>query len=679
MRFFKTAAVFLLAAIAVIAALDRFYPPDFTKLSDLSPIVKDRDDRWLYAATNADEKWRFRADLTRMDPKFIEMLLNFEDRRFYGHSGMDPIAMSRAVWQMLSRGRVVSGGSTITMQLARLLEPKKRSIVSKITEIFRAFQIEARMNKSEILSAYLTLAPYGGNIEGVTAASIRYFGKLPSSLSAAESALLISLPQSPERNRPDRHPEQAEKNRKKVLTISKESGIISKTIYAQALQVPIPRELRPFPRHAPHLSSKLAGRRGLGREEAVKTTINRDLQISLERWAKNKDKTLPAGATIAVLVLRNDDSSVAAYLGSHYLFSRKVPGFVDMLSAVRSPGSALKPFIYAMAFEKHLLHPNTIVSDEQTRFGDYVPHNFTNGFTGEVTAADALKSSLNIPAVKILERMGAGEFVESLESLCGRVCIPGGKATLPVALGGIGISMLQMGQLYAALANGGSAYALRYLDENAGSQRPKKLISPKAAKMTTAILRSLPEPEGFIDNAKNIAYKTGTSYGFRDAWTAAYDKSHTVIVWTGRPDNSPLPKRSGRRAAAPLAYEVFTIVNEAEAHSNWGWPHNYLGGEVPQGLKYFEAPKKRKSSGGISLLYPADGTRFKSAECSDVYIGIKAQNGSRPYYWHIDGEAMEISGASATLPFGHGAHRITVMDSNGDMASSDIWVERPEC
>ena len=657
---------------------DTLNPLKLSLIQNTSKVVKAADGSWLYAQTNSEDKWRFPVTIERLDPAYIEMLLAFEDKRFYTHPGFDLLAMMRAVSQMFRQGEIVSGGSTITMQLARLLEPKSRTVWAKMIEIIRAFQLEWHHSKEEILSAYLTLTPYGGNIEGVVAASKHYFGKFPYALSASESALLVSLPQSPERNRPDRSIKNAREARNKVLKIARKKGLISDHIYQQAILQSPPKKPRSFPRYAPHLSQKLLASTTKSDQEII-TTLHRGVQKQLERWAQSKSEHLAGDTTLAVIVARNEDAAIEAYIGSHDMFSTRVPGYIDMTQAIRSPGSTLKPFIYALGFEKHFIHPNTLILDRETRFGDYLPHNFSYQYHGEVTATYALQHSLNIPAVKILQRVGVRDFVESISQCAGRVMIPKNRSTLPIALGGIGLSMTQLTQLYVALANGGKSHPIHTVADINSSQVILPLCDPKAAQMTTAILREISAPEGFSDIQNQIAYKTGTSYGYRDAWTIAYNNSHTVAVWVGKPNNATQLKLTGRNTAAPLAFEVFALLQNLLPQRSWSWSASYLGRQVPLGLARFDPQESRESVKQLTMLYPEKNARFRSAGCDDSIVEVKVNDGVKPYYWYIDGEPKDIDQGSMIQRFDHGAHTITVIDSAGETIVRDIWVDKPEC
>ena len=674
----KICTVCLFLAFISFVLFDHFDPVDLSTIEQTSRVVKADDGSWLYAQTNAEHKWRFPVDVTMLDPGYVDMLLAFEDQHFYTHPGLDIFAIGRALSQLITHQKIVSGGSTITMQLARLLHPKPRTVKAKLTEILRALQLEWHYSKEEILSFYLTLTPYGSNVEGIVGASMRYFGKLPHSLSASESALLVSLPQSPESNRPDRHLKNAIKARNKVLKIARDKDLINPFEYQQALKQLPPVKLKKYPRNAPHLAQKILSNPKNSQKE-ISTTLNGLLQKQLEVWAQGKAETLAKDTTIALLLIRNRDASIQAYLGSHDMFSQKVSGYVDMIHAVRSPGSAMKPFIYALGFDDHLIHPNTLIMDQETRFGDYLPHNFSNTYTGEVTVAYALQHSLNIPAVKILSRIGTEAFVNKIEAYAGKLKVPKKRATLPVALGGVGISMWQLSQLYVALANSGRADRIHYLKIPEGSATSKKLCDKKSAKMITAILREVPAPEGFVDTHHQIAYKTGTSYGYRDAWTIAYSKEYTVAVWVGKPNNATQSRMTGRNTAAPLAFEAFALLQTLLPQNHWQWSPHYLGNKVPLGLTYFDKESHDHNRQQLAMVYPLDNARFRNAGCGDTLVEIKVEHGLKPYFWYIDGNPKEISQTSTTIPFDYGAHTITIIDNGGATITRNIWVDKPEC
>ncbi len=497
-------------------ALDRLFPPDLSRLSDLSQLVEDKDGRVLRAFIARDGSWRLPVLLADVDPRFRRMLLAYEDKRFDSHWGVDPLALARAAGQFAIHGHVVSGASTLTMQTARLLEPRPRRLISKFIEIGRAFQLEERFSKDQILSMYLTLAPYGGNLSGIRAATRFYFDKEPRELSDAEAALLVALPQSPERLRPDR---------------------------------------------AFHLAARLVAQSPGATE--IQSLVDGDLQRRLQAFALRRQQSLEAGATVAILVVENAGRSVRAYVGAADFFDRSGPGQNDMVKAIRSPGSTLKPFVYGLAFDDLLIHPETMVTDAPMRFGDYAPQNFDHRFHGEMTAREALQLSLNLPAVALLDRVGPARFAGLFRDVGLPLTFPDKQRApgLPIVPGGVGTSLEDLVALYAGLADRGQVRALRFTAQTPLAPA-HKMMSPVAAWYLTRILSDTPPPPSWLaggNRAKGplVAYKTGTSYGFRDAWAIGYNADYTVGVWVGRPDGSFSTGRMGRDAAAPVLFAVF--------------------------------------------------------------------------------------------------------------------------
>ena len=673
-RGLKLALLLGAASLLFLLFLELFYPIKLDKVKERSRVVLAEDGSWLFATLNKEEKWRFRVESSKLDPLYLRMLLNFEDRRFYKHFGVDPLALVRASWQLLMNGHITSGGSTITMQLARLLEPKRRTVAAKIFEIFRAIQLELHYSKKEILESYLTLTPYGGNIEGVIAASMHYFGKLPSALSASEAAILVALPQSPEHNRPDRHPKWAKEARNKVLKRSFDAAILADRVYQEALLDRVKKESFPFPRYAPHLSLKLLATK---KESLIKTTIHLPLQVALEKWAKLEANILPKDATLAALVIRNRDGAVVGYLGSYDIFNRSNAGYIDMLQALRSPGSILKPFIYGLAFQKRIIDTNTIINDKEIQIANYRPHNYSKEFYGEVTVAKALQNSLNIPAVKVLQEVGVNQFIQTLQESVGKITIPQSQATLPVALGGFGITPMQVAGLYTLLANGGSGYKLHTLKSE--HLEKKELLSPEAARKVTNILRQMQPPQGYTNRFYKVAYKTGTSYGFRDFWTVAYTKEYTILVWVGKANNRPLFRAAAREVAAPLAFSLHQIVENIFPQQSWSFAPNRTTTIAPPPLLQYFDKRSKVSSQKFDFIYPKEGTRYQSATCEDVAVDIAIQGGLKPYAWYLNSTPLQVNQPKTTLHLSPGAHTLTIIDNSGTLISRNLWVNAPEC
>ena len=450
-----------LAATSLAAgalALDRIFPPDLSRYHDRSTEIVDSNGRLLRAFTTADGKWRLRTTVDDVDPVYLALLKAYEDRRFDDHWGVDPLAAVRAAEQWITRGRIVSGASTLSMQAARLLEPDlfrigpRRTLGTKILQSARALQLEWRYSKREVLGIYLTLAPMGGNLEGVRAASFAYFGKEPKHLNAAEAALLVAIPQSPERRRPDRSPAAAQAARERVLARGLQHEVIDASLRDLALSRPVPNRRLAMPLHAPHLSAWLAGQ---SPGAVVPTTIRLELQSALLQLAREERGRIADRPDIAIVAVDNRTGTVVAWQGGSDYFGRA--GQVDLVRAHRSPGSALKPLIYAMAFDDRTLHPESLIEDVPVRFRDWLPRNFDRDHQGAVTVRRALQQSLNVPAVLALEKVGPQRFLSTLRTAGAAPGLPPGDtgASLGIALGSATVSPLEMAGLYAGLARGG--------------------------------------------------------------------------------------------------------------------------------------------------------------------------------------------------------------------------------
>ncbi|MBX6323869.1 MAG: penicillin-binding protein 1C, partial [Rhodospirillaceae bacterium] len=568
---------------------------------------------------------------------------------------------------------------------------------AKLIECLRALQIEARLDKRDILSIYLTLAPFGGNLEGVRAASLFYFGKEPRHLTAGEAVLLVSLQQSPERLRPDRHPDRVRAARDRVLDRMSRLGILSAAAAAEARTEPVPTARRPAPLHAPHLAWRL--RRAAPAASVIHTLVDAKLQAGLEALAARRQAQLEPGATVAILVVENEGRKVRAYVGSGGLYDDRTDGvgfgFNDMVQAVRSPGSALKPLIYAMAFDDLIIHPETIMVDAPTRFGDYSPQNFDHFHRGEVTAREALQLSLNVPAVAVLDRVGPARFAGALARAGAPLDFPPEvvRPGLPVALGGVGITLEELVTLYAGLADGGRVRPLRFRPDDPQADGTR-LVGPVAAWYVTSILQDAPPPPRLLSGrhrakAPVIAFKTGTSYGFRDAWAIGYDRRYTVGVWVGRPDGTFSAGRLGRETAAPILFDVFDRLGETLALT---WraapppPGAIVAGNaaLPANLRRF-VPRgavgpESGPAGGPRIVFPADGATVEL----DLPGGgmktlpLKAQGGEMPLLWLVNGmpvEAAPFRRQAEWRPDGAGLARVTVIDHAGRTASAEVWVK----
>ena len=521
-----------------------------------STLVTDRDGRLLRPFITRDGYWRLPVTSDDVDPRFLAMLLAYEDKRFYEHHGVDPRALVRAAWQAVTHGHVVSGGSTLTMQVARLLEPRpERSFTDKLAEMVRAVQLERRLSKKQILDLYLALAPYGGNVEGTRAAALAYFGKEPKRLSTAESALLVALPQAPETRRPDRFPKGAIAARNRVIALLHGAGIINADQAQAAAAEAAPKGRLAFPMLAAHVAERLARQAPQG--SVQQTTIARDLQASLETLARDHALAVGSGVAAAILVIDNRTGEVRAHVGGTGYFDTVRAGQMDLAQALRSPGSTLKPFIYGLAFEDGLVHPETLIDDRAVRYGAYAPENFDDSFHGTVTVRTALQQSLNVPALQILNAVGPDRLMARLANAGVKLVLPENAGPgLAIGLGGAGIRLTDLAALYVALARGGEPVQLSWQTADERNARAlRRLFEPNATWMIGDVLKGAPTPQNAIGG--QIAFKTGTSYGYRDAWAVGYDGANTIAVWVGRPDGAAVPGVIGRLAAAPILFDAF--------------------------------------------------------------------------------------------------------------------------
>ncbi len=448
------------AAGAAVGLVQSYGPVPRGQDLEVSTTVLDRNGRLLRAYLTDEGRWRLPATRDDVDPRFLEALLAYEDKRFFSHHGVDPLAMMRAAYQLASQGHIVSGGSTLTMQVARLLEPRReRSVSAKLRQTIRALQLEWALSKDEILRLYLTLAPYGGNLEGIRAASLAYFGKEPRRLTLGEAALLVALPQSPEYRRPDRYADNARAARDRVLDRIARDGAFSPAEIARAKTEPVPNARKAMPLSAPHAADEaMTALRG---QKAIRLTIDGSLQRRLERLARERSTALGAAMSAAIVVVDNDTGEILARVASPDYFDASRAGQVDLTRAIRSPGSALKPFIYGLGFEDGLVHPETLIEDRPIRYGDYAPENFDLTFQGTVTVRRALQLSLNVPAVAVLDAVGPSRLLARLSEAGASLVLPKHEtAGLALGLGGIGVRLIDLTALYSGLARQGNVLPL---------------------------------------------------------------------------------------------------------------------------------------------------------------------------------------------------------------------------
>ncbi|MBP8134240.1 penicillin-binding protein 1C [Zoogloea oleivorans] len=551
----------LAALLLALLIADRLFPPPLPgRDSPHALLIVARDGTPLRAFPDRNHVWRHPVTLNEVSPLYREALLRYEDRYFRWHPGVNPFALLRAAGQWATSGRIVSGGSTLTMQVARVLEPTPRTVAGKARQILRAVQLEARLSKDEILTLYLNYAPMGGVLEGVEAASRAYLGKPARRLSHAEAALLVVLPQAPSLLRPDRHPSAARAARDKV--IQRMHGSWPEADITDALQEPAYAQTLREPLLAPLLAERLK-KTAAGRPR-IDTTLDPQAQQTVELLLADRLGALPARVSMAALVVDNATLEVRAYAGSADFTDKERFSHVDMVRAQRSPGSTLKPFLYGLALDEGLIHSESLLADVPQSFAGYQPGNFQQSFHGPVSVAEALTKSLNVPAVEVLERLDPVRFVSLLRRGGLKLEFPkGGEPNLAVILGGASTSLEQLVGAYTAFARQGLAGKPRYTPD--APVEEQRMLSAGAA----FIIRDLLESGGPMGRAvesgagirRGIAWKTGTSFGFRDAWSVGVSDRFTIGVWIGRPDGTPNPGFFGANIAAPLLVDLFNSLD----------------------------------------------------------------------------------------------------------------------
>ena len=554
----------LVLMIALLWLADRIWPLPLPQ-DDLARVVLAEDGTPLWRFADANGVWRYPVQTREVSPYYLDALLTYEDRWFYQHPGVNPFALVRATWQNLTGARVVSGGSTLSMQVARLLDPHSRTFHGKLRQLWRTAQLEWHLSKEQILTLYLNRAPFGGTLQGVAAASWAYLGKSPAQLTHAEAALLAVLPQAPSRLRPDRHPQRAQEARDKVLRRLAEFQVWPQSAVDEALEEP----LLLAPRLEPSLAPLLARR--LNRPDSpplIRTTVDATLQRRLEDLLLGWRARLPEHTSAAILVVEEESMAVRAYLGSVDINDAKRFGHVDMISALRSPGSTLKPFLYGMALDEGLIHSESLLQDVPRRYGDYRPGNFSMGFTGAVPASTALSSSLNLPAVQLLEAYGPKRFAAQMRIGGVPLALPAlAEPNLALILGGAGSRLEDLVSGYNAFARDGRSATIRLQPDDTLRERP--LLSPGAAWIVRRILsgqaRPDRDPRAELVQRPVLAWKTGTSYGFRDAWAIGVGPRYLIGVWIGRPDGTPVPGQFGLASAAPLMLQVHDVLTNRDS------------------------------------------------------------------------------------------------------------------
>ncbi len=647
--------------------------PPLPKLEAIhySTEVLDREGRLLRPYATEEGRWRLRSGIGDVDPRYLDMLIAYEDRRFREHHGVDPLALFRAGWLWLRHREIVSGGSTITMQVARLIEPRtERNILAKLRQMVRAVELERAHSKDEILALYLSLAPYGGNLEGIRSASLAYFGKEPKRLIRSEAALLVALPQSPEARRPDRSPDRAQRARTRVLDRIAADTRIPQDEVASAKTDFIPSQRRAMPALAPHAADQAL--LSAPQVERHELTIDARLQRALETLARERAGAFGAEVSIAILAVDHASGEILARVASSDYFDLNRAGQVDLTQALRSPGSALKPFIYGLGFEDGLVHPDTLIEDRPTRYGNYAPENFDLTFQGIVPVRKALQLSLNVPAVVLLDRVGPSRLTARLAQAGCELALPKGEVPgLAMGLGGVGVTLSDLTMLYAGLARQGSTIPLVERKADLALARPpRRLLDPVAAWYVGNVLIGTPPPDNAARN--RIAFKTGTSYGYRDAWAIGFDGRRTIGVWVGRPDGAPVPGILGRTAAAPILFDAFARFGDLPAPLPPA-PRGTIfaaNSKLPLPLQRFNPEGLAgRNAEQVRILFPPNGARLElAAEGGRTEpVALKISGGIEPLTVLVNGVPQERSSGRVVLfvPEGPGFTRLTVVDAKG--------------
>lgn len=542
---------------------------------DYSVTITSADGKLLHGFLTPDHKWRIQAGLNEITPDLKKTFIFKEDKYFRWHPGVNPIAIMRAAVNNLRKGRRTSGASTITMQLARLLEPAPRTLWVKMREMFRALQLEWRLSKDEILQLYFNLLPYGGNIEGVKSASLIYFGEEPEALSLAQITMLTVIPNDPNQLRPGANADNLLHWRNHWLEEMQQKKLFPAQMIEDALNEPFSSERVEIPREAPHYAYRF---RNISSGGDVRSTLKPETQHRVEQLAANYVRRLRSMqiGNLAAIVVNNKTMEVEAYVGSAGFNEDAYQGQVDGITALRSPGSTLKPLLYALAIDDGLITPKMVITDVPRNFAGYRPENYDETYRGKVTVEQALSLSLNVPAVELLDKLGVERFTHALSYAGFRwISTNKKKLGLSVILGGCGTTLEELTALFASFANEGIYHPLQYIKESE-RQFSDTVCSPGAAYMITSILTQLHRPDlpnqyQMAANLPKIAWKTGTSYGRRDGWAIGYNREYTIGVWTGNFPGNGVPELNGAEFAVPLLFNIFNAIQPKQSQ-DWFAP-----------------------------------------------------------------------------------------------------------
>ncbi len=590
-----------------------------------SKTIYDRNGKVLQSFLNSGEKWRLKLELHELNPMLEKAFLAKEDRWFYFHPGFNPASILRAAVQNIIKNKRTSGASTITMQVVRLLRPQQRSYLNKIQEIFNAIQLEIHYTKAEILALYFNLAPYGSNIEGIKSASLIYFQKNPDRLSLAEVATLTLIPNRPSSLRLGQNNQKIQKARNILLKKYKANGLFSNKLIENALAEPLVAKRLPIPKLAPHFCQKIKTDQN---GNNIFTSLDATRQQIAEDITRKYSKRL-ASINInnaAVLVVDNRTKQVLAYVGSQNFNDNNFAGQVDGVQAIRSPGSTLKPLLYGLAFDRGLATPKTSILDVPINFDGYQPENFDQDFHGKVSYTYALANSLNIPAVKILDEVSAANMIETLKKCEFKTINRKSKELgLSLILGGCGVNLAELTALFSAFGTNGEFSPLKF-NSNENIQKKVRILSPESNYLVTSILAQITRPDlpnnfNYTYRLPRIAWKTGTSFGKKDAWSIGYNADYTVGVWLGNFDGTGVPELSGANMATPLLFEIFNAIAYNQPQ-NWFIEPQKLKGRIIC-LETGDIPADFCKNTGIDLHLPGISKTKQCTHLKQIFCSQK--------------------------------------------------------
>jgi len=595
-------------------------------------------------------------DLKQIDKRFVKALVLIEDKRFFSHKGVDVFALMRAFIQWFDKGKIVSGASTITMQTARLLYPHTKTFLNKVKECFYAWHLERIYSKQEILSLYLLRAPYGGNIEGVRAASFAYFNHDADVLCGDEIALLLALPRMPAAIRPQCHYAQALHERNRMLNKLESLWIISAKEACECRGIAVPKTLYPIPKYVPHISMRL---KKMGQSGSQKTYLCPDIQHQVEKVLQHKTPF-----NKAVIVIDHLLHQVVAYVGSDNFWDTYKKGQFDFVTAMRSPGSTLKPFVYGMAMDRGLIARDTLMLDIKRSYGSYCPHNFDKKLRNWLSAEDALRLSLNTPVVHLMQKVGVCNFVDNIKSSGALFSFPG-EANLSIALGGCATNLESLAILYGVFVNNGWSYPVFYThDMTKGSKA--HMLSAESVEELWKMLEVTRLSDG-----RSLFVKTGTSYGHNDAWCIGVDGRFVVAVWCGYPDNAGLNYETGGSVAFPLVEKIFSFLpRTAESFCE---ERRLSPGSIMR-----EVLSHEEKDANITIEFPFNDSSISLAKTKEEGgLPIQIRNAKGKLSFFVNGSyglVKEQEGQYVWNPLKEGFYTLTAQDAKGQSASVRIRV-----